>query len=106
MNAYIITKPVITEKSLMLASTLNTYTFEVMRGAHKEQIKNAVEELFGVKVESVNTIFGHRSSKKTGRKRLSSSVAKTKKALVKLKKGDTISLFDVYNSGTETKETK
>jgi large subunit ribosomal protein L23 len=98
MNAYIIKKPVITEKSLMLASTQNTYTFEVERGAHKGEIKVAIEKMFNVKVESVNTVFGHRSSKKTGRKRLSSSVAKTKKAIVKLKKGDTIALFDIYTN--------
>lgn len=103
MNAFIIKKPVITEKSLMLATTLNTYTFEVERGAHKQEIKHAVEEMFNVKVESVNTIFGHRSSKKTGRKRLNSSVAKVKKALVKLKAGDTIALFDIYNNNTEAK---
>jgi large subunit ribosomal protein L23 len=98
MNPYIIQKPIITEKSLMLASTQNTYTFQVDRGSSKQQIKQAVEELFSVNVLSVNTIFGHRSSKKTGRKRLSSSVAKTKKALIKLKAGQTIALFDLYTN--------
>jgi ribosomal protein L23 len=64
-----------------------------------------VEDLFKVDVLSVNTIFGHRSSKKTGRKRLSSSVAKTKKALVKLKAGQSIALFDMYtNTGSQAAE--
>jgi large subunit ribosomal protein L23 len=88
-------RPVITEKSLMLAQTANTFTFEVERGASKQEIKDAIESLYNVKVESVNTIFGHRSLKATGRRRINRVQSKIKKAVVTLKKGDTITLFDL-----------
>ena len=55
MNSEIIIAPVITEKSQMLASDGKTYVFKVAKNANKTQIKIAVEELFGVKVKSVNT---------------------------------------------------
>lgn len=51
----IIRKPIITEKS-MSASADKKYTFEVAGSANKIEIKQAVEEIFGVKVEKVNTM--------------------------------------------------
>ena len=51
----IIRKPIITEKS-MNASADKKYTFEVAGSANKIEIKQAVEEIFGVKVEKVNTM--------------------------------------------------
>ncbi|HYD35267.1 MAG TPA: 50S ribosomal protein L23 [Vitreimonas sp.] len=95
MNAFIIKQPVITEKSMLLANTENTYTFEVARNANKQQIQDAVEKLYGVAVESVNTVVGHNSPVRTGRKRLKSVQTKVKKAMVKLKAGQTIALFDL-----------
>ncbi len=56
MNKYdIIKKPIITEKSTMAISD-RKYTFEVAKSATKIDVKRAVEEIFGVKVESVTTI--------------------------------------------------
>ncbi len=52
----IIRKPVITEKSMMGVAMNREYTFEVQRSANKVEIKKAVEEIFGVKVQSVNTV--------------------------------------------------
>jgi large subunit ribosomal protein L23 len=95
MNAYLIKKPVITERSLSLAEKQNVYTFEVQMDAKKGQIKAVVEELFSVKVMSVNTVVRHRIKKKTGRKRMSTISPKSKKAYVKLAEGNTIDLFDV-----------
>ena len=95
MNAYLIKRPVVTERSLSLASKLNVYTFEVIMGAHKGQIKEAVEKTFGVKVLEVNTVVRHRIKKKTGRKRINRISPKTKKAYVKLAEGQTIDLFDL-----------
>jgi large subunit ribosomal protein L23 len=95
MNPYVIKKPIITEKSLSLASTQNIYIFEVKKLANKEQIKAAVEELFKVKVLNVNTVVRAKYLKKTGKKRLQTEMPKTKKALVKLQEGDKIELFDV-----------
>mgnify|MGYP002683089821 FL=1 len=99
MNAYLIKKPVITERSLSLANKQNVYTFEVLMNAHKGQIKQAVEDVFEVKVLEVNTVVRHRVKKKTCRKRISSVTPKTKKAYVKLAKGQTIALF--YTGGNE-----
>ncbi len=55
MNSYdILIRPVLTEKSYATIPA-KTYTFEVHKDANKVQIKNAVEEIFGVKVEHVTT---------------------------------------------------
>ena len=51
----IILKPVITEESMM-GTALKKYTFKVAKDANKAEIKAAVEEVFGVKVQKVNTI--------------------------------------------------
>ena len=95
MKTYIIKKPVVTEKSLALASSQNVYTFEVDKGANKNQIIEAIESLFGVNVIKINTILGYRAIKKTGKKRIPRTVNPKKKALVKLKEGQTIDLFDI-----------
>lgn len=95
MNPYIIKKPSITEKSLQLANVENVYTFEVNRLATKNQIKEAIEKLFNVSVVAVNTVMSQRVLKATGKKRLKVMTAKTKKALVKLKEGQSIALFDM-----------
>lgn len=90
----IIKKPVISEKTLDLAKRLNTYTFLVDRLANKNQIKEAVESLFKVTVEDVKTSLSYRTFKTTGRKRMKSVVNPVKKAMITLKKGDTIDLFE------------
>jgi large subunit ribosomal protein L23 len=98
MNPYILKRPVITEKSVALAQAENKYTFEVDRLANKDQIKEAIEVLYKVDVQNINTIRGHRVRKATGRKRMKVTVAPTKKAVVTLKKGQKI---DIYEFGTQ-----
>ena len=61
----IIRKPVITERS-MSAVADKKYVFEVERGAEKTEIKRAVEEIFGVKVKSVNTMNVRGKNKRMG----------------------------------------
>src|ERR1043165_227112 len=63
----VLVKPVISEKSYSLLDE-NKYTFVVSPGANKTQIKQAVESVFSVKVESVNTLNrqGKRKRSKTG----------------------------------------
>ena len=61
----IIKKPVITERSMMGAQD-NKYTFEVAVDAGKIEIKKAVEEIFGVKVASVNTLNVPAKAKRMG----------------------------------------
>ena len=90
-----IVQPVISEKSLLLVSKQNAYTFEVQRGGTKKQIKSAVESLYEVEVLSVNTVLGHKDTKRTGAKRLARPLPKIKKAIVTLKKGHKIELFDI-----------
>ncbi len=90
----LIKKPVITEKSLTLANEANTYTFEVAYQATKTQIKTLVEEVFDVTVEDVNTIISPSKRRRVGSQRLIKLSPVRKKALVKLKAGDTIELFD------------
>ena len=51
----ILIKPIITEKMTSLAEKLNRYGFVVERSANKVQIRKAVEEMYGVKVDAVNT---------------------------------------------------
>ncbi len=52
----IILQPVVSEKSYDLIESVNTYTFEVDRRTNKTEIRQAIEQIFGVKVVAVNTI--------------------------------------------------
>ena len=53
----VILKPYVTEKTLLLIEKENKLSFIVVKSATKTQIKNAIERLFGVKVEKVTTCF-------------------------------------------------
>lgn len=85
----IIKAPIITEKSSDLAKS-NTVVFSVDVRANKTQIKQAVESIFNVKVESVNTINVKPKTKRVGR--YAGKTNKVKKAIVKLKEGSSIEL--------------
>ena len=95
MKPYIIRRPIVTEKSLQMANVKNVYVFEVDRMANKTEIKEAVEDIFKVTVEAVNTVMRHAATKSTGRRRLKVVTAKTKKVMVKVKAGEKIPLFDI-----------
>jgi large subunit ribosomal protein L23 len=88
----VIIKPLVSEKGANLRADQNKYVFKVDRGANKLQIKKAVEELFKVKVADVTTMVRHGRPKKLGR--FEGRRADWKKAIVKLKKGETIELFE------------
>ena len=84
MKSDIIYAPVITEKTSALAAN-NTYVFKVAKNANKIQIKDAIEEVFGVKVASVNTLNTKPKKKRVGRY---TGMRKTyKKAIVTLADG-------------------
>ena len=85
----IIKAPIITEKSSNLAAN-NVITFSVDIRANKTQIKQAIENIFDVKVESVNTINVKPKKKRVGR--YVGKTNKVKKAIVKLKEGSSIEL--------------
>jgi len=86
----IIKGPIITEKSTDLAQNLNQITLSVDVKANKIEIKQAVEKLFNVKVESVNTINVRPKKKRVGR--YPGKTSKVKKAIVTLKEGSSIEL--------------
>ncbi|ESQ23161.1 MAG: archaeal ribosomal protein L23 [uncultured Acidilobus sp. MG] len=60
----VIIRPLMSEKALRLLEELNTLTFIVRRDANKHDIKRAVERLYGVKVEKVNTLITPQGEKK------------------------------------------
>ena len=62
----VLKKPVLTEKSMTLQAEENKYTFDVDVNANKIEIRQAVEAMFDVKVESVNTINGLGKTKRMG----------------------------------------
>ena len=78
----VIIRPVVSEKSYALIEQ-NVYTFEVHKDAAKPEIRNAVEEIFGVKVEKVNTIRMEGKEKRQGAAPAGRR-ASWKKAMVKL----------------------
>jgi large subunit ribosomal protein L23 len=90
----VIRRPLITEKSNYQSSKLNQYAFEVAGNATKTLVKDAVETLFEVKVESVNII---NTPAKRGRRRNRSMLVRRpgyKKAVVTLQAGQTLKMFE------------
>ena len=88
----IIRRPIITEKSALLAEKA-VYTFEVAKDANKVEIKKAIEEIFGVKVVAIRTVNVHRKPKRMSRYEGFKSAYK--KAIVRLEPGQTIKAFEV-----------
>lgn len=90
-SAYeVIIRPIVSERSFDLMND-NKYTFEVAKNAPKEEIRAAIQKLFGVRVLKVNTI-----NVKPKQKRVRYQVGMTrswKKAVVTLAPGDTIEVF-------------
>jgi large subunit ribosomal protein L23 len=83
--------PSITEKNTILRENQNKYVFEVVKGATKPEIKEAVEKLFNVNVEAVNTILVKGKKKRMGRN--VGYRPDWKKAIVKIKAGQSIARF-------------
>lgn len=87
----IIIKPVVTEKSMNLLAD-NKYTFIVDNKANKTEIKNAIQNIFDVKVEKVYTVNIKGKPKRMGR--FEGKKPNRKKAIVILKAGQKIRLFE------------
>ena len=83
----ILKRPVITERSSEIMAE-KKYTFEVDTRANKTQVKDAVEEIFGVKVEKVNVMNYKPKFRRVGR--YGGYTNKRRKAIVKLAEGQTI----------------
>ena len=87
----VLRRPLVTEKGTVLQEQ-NKYVFEVAIGANKPQVKQAVEKAFDVTVTSVNLMTVRGKNKRYGR-----AITKRpdwKKAVVTLKEGDTIQVFE------------
>ena len=89
----IIIKPILTEKSSALIDKNLQYTFAVDVKANKVEIKNAIEEIFNVKVVQVRTVNVHRKAKRV--QRYEGFKPAYKKAIVRLAPGQTIDAFEV-----------
>jgi large subunit ribosomal protein L23 len=91
----ILLKPIVTEKMTDLGEKLNQYGFLVEKRANKIQIKKAVEEMYGVSVESVNTMVyaGKNKSRYTKTGIIAGRTKSFKKAVVTLTDGDSIDFY-------------
>ena len=91
----ILIKPIITEKITSQSEKLNRYGFIVSKDANKLEIKAAIEKMYGVKVDSVNTqqYIGKVKARNTTRGLAIGRVNRSKKAVVTLKKGEVIDFY-------------
>jgi large subunit ribosomal protein L23 len=88
----VIKRPIVlTEKASLQREHANQVVFEVARSANKVEIKDAVQALFNVKVESVNTLVVRGKDRRMGR--TYGKMQNWKTAIVTLKKGDSIDFF-------------
>jgi len=99
----IIKRPVISEKSLGDAKD-GYYTFLVDRSARKQEIAKAIEQKFEVSVVDINTSNYKDLTKSQRRVRSTYVIPGYKKAVVKLKKGQKIALFEAETAEVETAE--
>ncbi len=89
----VILKPVVSEKSYGLLDN-GVYTFVVHPDANKHEIRDAVEEIFRVRVQKVNTLNRKGKRKRNRRSATYGKRADTKRAIVTLVAGDRIELFE------------
>jgi large subunit ribosomal protein L23 len=91
----IIIKPIVTEKMTQQGEKLNRYGFKVQKDANKIEIKQAVEALYNVTVNDVNTIVvaAKKKSRFTKGGVIKGSTSAYKKAIVTVKDGETIDFY-------------
>lgn len=91
----ILIKPIVTEKMTNLGTDLNRYGFVVQKNANKIQIKQAVEKMYGVSVEAVNTIrYGGKAKSRFTKSGVVTGKTKSyKKAIVTLAEGEMIDFY-------------
>ncbi|MEG0238896.1 50S ribosomal protein L23 [Anaerorhabdus sp.] len=87
----IIIRPIITEKTMKMMDADNKITFEVAKGTNKTQVRQAIEEIFKVKVEQVNILNCRPKQKRVGK--YTGTTSAVRKAIVKLPEGQDIDLF-------------
>ncbi|MCF8276129.1 MAG: 50S ribosomal protein L23 [Flavobacteriales bacterium] len=91
----VLVKPLITEKMTDMGAKLGQYGFVVNRKANKVEVKQAVEKMYGVNVESVNTMIipGKKRSRNTKSKFIVGRTSAVKKAIVTLAEGQSIDFY-------------
>ena len=91
----ILIKPIVTEKFTNQGEEMNRFGFLVNKKANKVEIKQAVEEMYSVKVTSVNTMIygGKRKSRFTKGGVITGKTAATKRAIITLAEGETIDFY-------------
>lgn len=87
----IIIRPIITEKTVMMQQNTNRVTFEVAKGSNKIEVRQAIEEIFNVKVESVNMVNVKPRAKRVGK--YTGTTKSVRKAMVKLAEGSNIDII-------------
>jgi large subunit ribosomal protein L23 len=92
----VIIRPIVSEKSYALLAA-NKYTFRIHPDAHKTQVRQAVEQIFGVRVTDVRTMSVKSKPKRRGY--TSGRTREWKKAIVQLHPEDTIELFEGQEIG-------
>jgi large subunit ribosomal protein L23 len=88
----VVIRPVISEKSFQMVQAHNQYTFKVLDGAHKTEIRQAIEDMFDVTVTDVRTVTVKSKPKRRGYTR--GRRPGWKKAIVELQPGDKIEMFE------------
>lgn len=96
MAKNILIRPLVNEKAANLSEELNKYTFLVNPKANKIEIKNAIEDMYGVTVASINTLIAPRKAKQRYTKSsiLRGKTKLKKKAIVTLEEGDAIDFYE------------
>jgi large subunit ribosomal protein L23 len=89
-SSQVIIRPIVSEKTFVLAEA-GKYTFRVHERAHKTQIRQAIEQLFDVKVLGVRTALVKSKPKRRGQ--TAGRTRSWKKAIVQVRPGDTIPIF-------------
>jgi len=91
----VLIRPVVTEKSNELQEKLNRYVFVVNSDANKLQVKEAVENMYGVSVDAVNTYIvpGKMKNRQTKSGIITGKTVSYKKAVITLAKGEEIDFY-------------
>jgi large subunit ribosomal protein L23 len=91
----ILIRPIITEKMTAMSDKQNRYGFVVNKDANKLEIKKAIEDLYNVQVESINTMYytGKNKSRNTKTGLIKGRTEGVKKAIITLRSGETIDLY-------------
>jgi large subunit ribosomal protein L23 len=98
----VIIKPMITEKTMGLSQS-GVYTFAVAPKSDKKAIALAVASMFNVQVEDVHTVSMHGKVRRMGKRRVATATPNWKKAMVRLKPGQTIEAFRLQNESEQKK---